>query len=301
VRVLAHSWPAAPLAGLLRVLVSGPAGGWHEQFQRILPSAVVQLHPPVIGQDGVFLPYQVGEGLEVLFSRDLGEFADLPTLAAPVEAVDALAGGDGVVARVASPVQVWLGGADRPWRRLALLPECQSVQGLAMFADHLWLATGHGPLGFSLWRAPAVGAGPTEGLAWRPVLTRGAWRYSVNREVTALLVLPDALLLAVAATGTWHQLAGNHGPEILAVTAEGAWEIVVGHPRFTPDGFKVPLAPLGAGFGDPDPAVVTALVRGPDGRISATVRTLDNPPRPRHDETVRWETDDLASWRPVSP
>jgi hypothetical protein len=39
-------------------------------------------------------------------------------------------------------------------------------------------------------------------------------------------------------------------PEIIRIYSDDSWDLIVGAPKFTPDGLKVPLSVMGAGFDD---------------------------------------------------
>lgn len=147
------------------------------------------------------------------------------------------------------------------------------VHGIAGFAGSVWAAVTHPEAGFELWRAEPDGAPP---FTWRPVLREGTWRFTVNKVATAMVIHADALWLGTAAPIDEPWEIGHNGPEILRVEADGAWEVVVGAPRFTPDGLKVPLAEWGPGFGDRRNAAIT-LLSGGDGGMLACHQFLDRP------------------------
>lgn len=125
--------------------------------------------------------------------------------------------------------------------------------------DHLYAATINPTHGFQLWRTTARGAPP---YAWEQVLTRGAWRHSLNMEVTAAVEFDGALWLGTGLPGRGHDVTHDVGPgaaELIRVAADGSWDIVTGEMRFTPDGLKVPQTTMGPGFHNDFNAAISAL------------------------------------------
>ena len=161
--------------------------------------------------------------------------------------------------------------------------------------------------GFQLWRTQAKGAAP---FAWEQVLTRGAWRYSLNMEVTAAAAFRGALWLGTGLPGQGHDATHDVGPgaaELLRVTPDGAWEIVMGEPRFTPDGLKVPQTAMGPGFHNDFNAALSALLVH-DGWLYAGTRNWEpahiagqpvaegEKPPPLTSGAELWVSPDGAAW-----
>lgn len=124
---------------------------------------------------------------------------------------------------------------------------------------HLYASTINPTHGFQLWRTTARGARP---YAWEQVLTRGAWRHSLNMEVTAAVEFDDALWLGTGLPGRGQDQVHDVGPgaaELIRVAADGSWEIVTGEMRFTPDGLKVPQTAMGPGFHNDFNTAISAL------------------------------------------
>jgi hypothetical protein len=102
--------------------------------------------------------------------------------------------------------------------------------------------------GFQLWRTTAEGNPPYR---WEKVLTRGAYRGSLNQTIVSFQAHRGDLYL-----GTGIQNGGidiQHGigpaaPEIIRVRADGGWDLIVGQERMTPTGRKEPLSGYRPGF-----------------------------------------------------
>jgi hypothetical protein len=140
------------------------------------------------------------------------------------------------------------------WRE-ACLPAFGDPMNVGVFA----LATAHGQVyagtgspqhGFQLWRTKAEGEAPYE---WERVLTHGAWRFNHNLSVAELIEFDGDVYVGSGIAGFGYDRENDVGPcaaEILRVHPDGSWDLLVGEPRFTPDGLKVPLSAMGPGFDD---------------------------------------------------
>lgn len=174
-------------------------------------------------------------------------------------------------------------------------------------------ATAHGRLyvavedvyrGFEVWAAEP---GPTLPWRWTRVLSRGAFRFSLAPKVTAMAAFGDALYLAtgISESGFGQDRTGPAAAEVLRVAADGTWDIVVGAPRFTPDGLKVPLSGLPPGFGDPFASLVTSFVAA-NGVLYAGTRNTraeyiwnakpEDKPEPAPFGARIWATSDGFDW-----
>lgn len=138
------------------------------------------------------------------------------------------------------------------WRAIDL-PEIEAgerpvVSELAAFAGSVYAATVDGERGFALWRR----AGAGDAAAWESVLTRGAWRYAHNREALASAHHGDALYLITGtdprARSPSSKFSDYQGFEIIRIGADGTWDLLVGVPRFSPGGLRIPLSGLGPGM-----------------------------------------------------
>lgn len=150
------------------------------------------------------------------------------------------------------------------WQRIAP-PQFASVDGasgvlsLAVFADHLYAGVGNPLAGFSLWR---IAAGSLGAEGWELVLQRGAWRYSHNPLPLRMCVFDGALYLGTGIGGLGRDEQNDVGPcaaELIRVNADGTWDLVMGEPRFTPDGMKVPLSAKGPGFSDACTSMIQSM------------------------------------------
>lgn len=119
---------------------------------------------------------------------------------------------------------------------------------ITAFAGALYVATIDGERGFELWRSE--GAAKTSD--WKLVFERGAWRYGHNREAFAMVHHGGGLYLITgtgeAARAPESKFLDYRGFEIIRVSADGTWDLMVGVPRFSPSGLAVPLSGLGAGM-----------------------------------------------------
>jgi hypothetical protein len=121
---------------------------------------------------------------------------------------------------------------------------------ISAFASHggrLYAAVADHAAGFEIWRSTAPGR--HSHLAWETVVERGAYRYSLNSSVPNMVSFGGRLLLGTTCLEPTSIDDLPSAPEIIQLHADGTWELVVGQPRFSPVGLKVPLSALTAGFG----------------------------------------------------
>ena len=136
----------------------------------------------------------------------------------------------------------------------------QNISTLALFNDYIYAGTTNLEAGFQLWKTPANAP-----QTWELVMTKGAYGYAINQQVSFLVEFKGELYLAssVAKNNTTRNEFSyfyNCGFELIRFYPDDDWDIIVGKPKFTPDGLKVPLAVMGAGFDDPYNQEVNCLV-----------------------------------------
>jgi hypothetical protein len=136
--------------------------------------------------------------------------------------------------------------------KLANTPSFGDRENLAVFDLHAF--NGHlyagtvSATGFQLWKTDGQGEPPYK---WTRVLTRGAFRGPLNEGVATLCAHGDHLYVGSGIQSGGYDRSLNIGPaaaEILRVSPDDSWEIVVGCPRKTPAGFKTPISRFGPGF-----------------------------------------------------
>jgi hypothetical protein len=176
-------------------------------------------------------------------------------------------------------------------------PANLAIAVLAVAHGALYAATTNPTRGFELWR---TGGETTAPFHWECVLDRGAHRFTENPSVAAMTPFDGDLWIgtesrildpeAPPAAGPEGGLDPNRirdritalvrprepappAAELIRLRPDGSWDIVVGSPRFTPDGLKVPLAALGPGFGDPGQIAISALAVH-DGSLHAGTRQI---------------------------
>ncbi len=126
-----------------------------------------------------------------------------------------------------------------------------TVFDMAVFRGFLYASTMNPYEGFQIWKTDAEGDPP---FRWTRVIGSGAYRGKLNEAGLSLCVFGDALYVG---TGIYHcgydqiYKVGPGSPEMIRILPDDTWDLIVGEPRQTPDGLKVPLSGLGPGFNDP--------------------------------------------------
>ena len=111
---------------------------------------------------------------------------------------------------------------------------------LETFNGWLYATTGDrtNPDGYGVWKTLGTGTGPH---VWQPVVTQGGF---VNPDFRS----PDALSIAEFKGKLY---VGTDRPtELIRISPNDTWDLVVGPPRMTPSGLKRPISGLLTGFGN---------------------------------------------------
>jgi SAM-dependent methyltransferase len=126
-----------------------------------------------------------------------------------------------------------------------------TVFDMGTFDGHLYAGTMNPSEGFQLWKTDAEGKPP---FSWTRVLSHGAWRGPLNEGLVSFSEFNGALYIG---TGIYncgydrtHRI-GPGSPELLRIWPDDSWDLIVGDPRLTPAGMKVPRSGLGPGFNNP--------------------------------------------------
>ncbi|TCP63423.1 hypothetical protein EV663_101692 [Rhodovulum bhavnagarense] len=141
------------------------------------------------------------------------------------------------------------------------------ITAIAFFDGALFVAVADPLAGFDLFRLDL--AAPTG--EWVTVLCRGAHRFALNAAVFAMRQTPAGLLIGTAALAGGVAPVGNWGPELLLVLPGGTWDLVMGQPRFTPDGLKLPASARLAGMDRAGNAAIKVIAQGLVEGCPATV------------------------------
>jgi ubiquinone/menaquinone biosynthesis C-methylase UbiE len=119
---------------------------------------------------------------------------------------------------------------------------------MAEFNGYLYVSTLNTAGGFQLWKTDAEGSPPYK---WKKILTAGAYRGFLNSGGASLVVFNGCLYIGTGISGGGYDRVNKVGPaaaEVICVYPNDTWDLVVGAPRITPDGVKIPLSGMGPGF-----------------------------------------------------
>jgi nucleoside-diphosphate-sugar epimerase len=150
-----------------------------------------------------------------------------------------------VIMRCADPMR-------GPW-----MPACEPGFGeqentgvfeMAVFADHLYAGTFNAQDGYQVWKTPATGGGPCR---WTKVLEQGAFRGPRSEIAMSMTSFGGALYIGSAVQNGGYDRVNRVGPaapELVRVYPDDSWDLIIGRPRQSPDGWKEPLSGLSPGF-----------------------------------------------------
>lgn len=125
------------------------------------------------------------------------------------------------------------------------------INELLTFQDRIYAGTTNIRHGYQIWYTEGKGEPPYE---WTCVLKDGAYRGPSNQFAICSKVFGDHLYMGSALPRLGlrgHQTYGPIAPELIRIAPDNSWELVVGQPRLTPDGFKKPISACGPGFDNP--------------------------------------------------
>ena len=127
-------------------------------------------------------------------------------------------------------------------------PNNLSVFHMAAFNDYLYAGTMNIIEGYQVWKTDAEGDPPFK---WKKVVSNGAFRGNLNQVAMTLTAFGDYLYVGSAIQHGGYDVDNKIGPappEIIRIDSDDQWELVVGEPRITPEGLKIPLSGMGPGF-----------------------------------------------------
>jgi hypothetical protein len=122
-----------------------------------------------------------------------------------------------------------------------------SIFEMGVFNNHLYAGAANGR-GAQLWKTDGQGGPPYR---WKRVLDRGAYRGPYNQGIACMQEFKGALYIGGGiGNGGFHraQALGPAAGEIIRVWPDDSWDLVIGSPRMTPQGMKVPLSGFTPGF-----------------------------------------------------
>ncbi len=151
----------------------------------------------------------------------------------------------------------------------------------ATFARKTAVALDDAALGCSVWIAL-----PKK--KWQPAITRGAHRFSANAEVLAAEPWKDSLILALGKSGPAPAGKPAAGFEIVRLYGDGTWDLLVGEPRVSNQGLKVPLACLGPGMNEFDPSRFCFFTAGKKHLLLGTYDDVAGFRIWRSDDGIEW-------------
>ncbi len=130
-------------------------------------------------------------------------------------------------------------------------PRNVSLFELVEFNDYLYASTMNPYTGYEIWKTRAEGKPPYR---WQKVIGNGAFRGPQNEIAISLCTFKGALYVGGAIYAGGYDKIYNIGPgspELIRIHPDDSWDLIVGKPRETPEGFKVPMSGLGPGFNNP--------------------------------------------------
>ncbi len=127
-------------------------------------------------------------------------------------------------------------------------PTNLGIYDMVSTGEFLYAGTMNIREGCQLWKTDAEGTLPYR---WTKVFDRGADRGPFNQGVVSITTFGEAVYLGTGIQNGGYDRVNNIGPdagEVIRVFPDDSWELVVGSPRITRQGLKVPASGYGPGF-----------------------------------------------------
>lgn len=129
-------------------------------------------------------------------------------------------------------------------------PDNLTIFEMETFNGFLFAGTGNPATGYEIWKTRAEGPVPYR---WTKVIERGAYRGPLNEGVVSMCEFRGALYVGSGIQNGGYDRVYNIGPaapELIRIYPDDSWELLIGTPRDTPQGFRTPLSGLGPGAGN---------------------------------------------------
>lgn len=123
-----------------------------------------------------------------------------------------------------------------------------TIFDIETFNDHLYAGTMNPYDGFQVWKTDCRGKPPYR---WTKVMSGGAGRGKMNEVPCTLCAFNGAIYIGISIYNLGFDRIYNVGPglpEMVRLYPDDSWDLVVGEPRNTPDGFKAPASGFPPGF-----------------------------------------------------
>jgi pimeloyl-ACP methyl ester carboxylesterase len=142
---------------------------------------------------------------------------------------------------------------DNAWVRVSPAPAIPNfaVWILANFNNALYIGTGDrtNDLGYGVYKTTDTWGSPTP-YQFTPIILDGGWQPNQDlRSPTALTMHVWTPPVSFGGDGNPHLVVGTDRKiEMVQVNIDDSWDLLVGQPRSTPDGWKAPLSGIGYYF-----------------------------------------------------
>jgi SAM-dependent methyltransferase len=121
---------------------------------------------------------------------------------------------------------------------------------MAISNGYLYAGTFNATEGCQVWKTDGEGDPPYK---WIKVLSHGGYRGNKNEATIHMVEFKGKLYVGTGLIAGYDRVRniGPASPELFCLYPDDSWQLIVGEPRLTPEGMKVPLSGLGPGFNSP--------------------------------------------------
>ena len=160
-----------------------------------------------------------------------------------------------------------------------------SIFDMVACGDYLYSGAFNLRHGFQIYRTKGEGPPPHH---WEKVLDMGADRGSWNQSAISMVEHRGALYIGTCVQNSGYDPVYQVGPaagEVLRLYPDNTWDLVVGEPRMTRQGLKIPTSGMCAGFDNPLAGYIWRMTVHDD---TLYVGTCDNSAFVPFSKTDRW-------------
>jgi hypothetical protein len=160
--------------------------------------------------------------------RDQTSFRDFEVFNGRLYVLSSAIRGDGLLMEATDPAK---GNDSFRW----VTDQTMRLFEMAPYNGHLYVGKVDLIEGYSVWKTDASGEPPYR---FTQVVPPGAFKRRPSPSVVSMFVFQDRLYV------------GTDSPtELIRINPDDSWDLIMGSPRNTPDGWLFPLSGLGEGFG----------------------------------------------------
>lgn len=163
-----------------------------------------------------------------------------------------------------------------PWRAISEVgfgdSTNRTIYDMTSLNDYLYAGTFNPYKGFQIWKTDLH----ITPYCWQQVVADGAFRGDTNQAATGMCAFDEAIYIGTGRQGLHSaktENGGSEAAEIIRISPDDRWDLIVGEPRRTFEGMKFPLSGLGPGFDNAYNGIIWKMTEHDGWLYAGTVNT----------------------------